>query len=434
MILWLRMLSLLLPAKTRYAWRREWHAELYAVRQEVGRLACWNFLRGARADVFAQRELIGLRLTWSDVMSLRGMSALLLVLIVTTLGVPASRDVLLAPAYAGDGVVLLRAGHAKVSGEQLLDWSYRMDQLRVRRMAFYSVNVGRVNGVPVKVAMATPELMQVLGLDLRAFSEGQVVLSRAWVKRFGRDASVEIGGVRHVVEGEVPETTLRLPEEPEVFLFAQDVRLDSQGYVIGEKMQAEVEMRGVALVCDGREVVVSYEPMAMRTVMPWRAFWIAVVMTVLALPASRALSNRDTVSEHGALSTKVRTRAAGFVLLQMMLVVAASGLVALLVASLVHCAEPMDQSQLQAVFMFALLLPLLRVVLHVHRHRCPCCLRPLGHAVKVGSPSASFLDWYGVEMVCSQGHGLVYVPDMPTTWFPAPRWVAMDASWSGLFE
>ncbi|MGA7316606.1 MAG: hypothetical protein WBX22_21860 [Silvibacterium sp.] len=143
MILWLRMLSLLLPAKTRYAWRREWHAELYAVRQEVGWLACWNFLRGAWADVFAQRELIGLRLTWSDVMSLRGMSALLLVLIVTTLDVTPSREVLLAPAYAGDGVVLLRAGHAKVSGEQLLDWSFRMDQLRVRRMAFYSVNVRR---------------------------------------------------------------------------------------------------------------------------------------------------------------------------------------------------------------------------------------------------------------------------------------------------
>jgi hypothetical protein len=434
-MLFLRLHSLLLPARLRYEWLREWHAESYAVRGETNAVATLRFLCGAWADVWAVREAAGLKwaFAWGDLLSLRWLSGIAMALLMMALVVPVSRPVLLASSYGADGLVLMQDNaRVKISDAEFAEWEWRSKRrLQVREAAFYSVSVRRVNGVPMRVAMATSNLMRVLGMK----ADAAVVLSTEGARRLGQPPSVVLSGAMHDV-GVIPETTLRLPEEPEVFVLVRAVPAGARGYGVAEKVRRDADQRwGVELFsAGGTRISNTYVPLATRTVVPWRAFFIALVMTLLALPASQPLSSRDARLEHQDLDRVLKMRAAGFLFLQMALVVVSSGLVALIVASIAHCSEPTEESLFQAVVTFALALPLLRVVLHGHRYRCPHCLKPLGHAAVVGSPSASFLDWYGVELVCSQGHGLVHVPDMPTTWFPAPRWVALDASWSELFS
>ncbi len=74
-----------------------------------------------------------------------------------------------------------------------------------------------------------------------------------------------------------------------------------------------------------------------------------------------------------------------------------------------------------------------RWVLVDQRRRCPECLRLLDHPMRVGRPSQTFLEWYGTEFVCMKGHGLMHVPEIPTTSFETQRWMRLDRSWSGLF-
>ena len=402
------------------------------MRRETNAVATLRFLCGAWADVWAVRGAAGLQwaFAWGDLLSLRWLSGIAVASLMMALVVPVSRQVLLASSYDADGLVLMQDNaRAKISDAEFAVWRSER-QLQVRGSAFYSVSVRRVNGVPMRVAMATSNLMQVLGMK----ADAAVVLSAEGTRRLGQPASVVLGSTRHDIDV-IPETTLRLPEEPEVFVLVRAVPVGARGYVVAEKVRWDEDLRwGVEFSAGQTRMSISYVPLATRTLVPWRAFFIALLMTLLALPASQPLSSGDARVEQQDLSTALKVRAAGFLFLQMVLVVVSSGLVALIVASIAHCNEPAEESLFQAVVTFALALPLLRVVLHGHRHRCPHCLRPLGHAAMVGSPSTSFLDWYGLELVCEQGHGLMHVPDMPTTWFPAPRWVVLDASWSELFS
>ena len=75
-----------------------------------------------------------------------------------------------------------------------------------------------------------------------------------------------------------------------------------------------------------------------------------------------------------------------------------------------------------------------RWALRDQRRRCPVCLRLLGNPVRIGERSHIFLEWYGVELMCSRGHGLLHVAGAPTISFRSQQWLALDASWQGLFS
>jgi hypothetical protein len=74
-----------------------------------------------------------------------------------------------------------------------------------------------------------------------------------------------------------------------------------------------------------------------------------------------------------------------------------------------------------------------RWALRDQQARCPVCLRLLAQPARVGVASPGFLGWSGVEMMCCQGHGLLYVPESPTDHYHDPRWVDLDPSWGILF-
>lgn len=67
------------------------------------------------------------------------------------------------------------------------------------------------------------------------------------------------------------------------------------------------------------------------------------------------------------------------------------------------------------------------------RRRCPVCLRLLANPVRLGQSSHTMLDWYGTELMCSSGHGLLYVPEAPNSSYSSQKWLPLDSSWRGLF-
>ena len=85
-----------------------------------------------------------------------------------------------------------------------------------------------------------------------------------------------------------------------------------------------------------------------------------------------------------------------------------------------------------ALAFFALLFAF-RWALRDQRQRCPVCLRLLSNPAHVGEASRNFLAWNGTELICAEGHGLLHIPELPTSWFSTQRWLYLDPSWSALF-
>jgi hypothetical protein len=88
---------------------------------------------------------------------------------------------------------------------------------------------------------------------------------------------------------------------------------------------------------------------------------------------------------------------------------------------------------IQIVASFLMALFSFRWALKDQRRRCPVCLSTLTNPARVGEPSRSFLGWNGTELICTDGHGLLHVPELPTSWFATQRWLYLDSSWSSVF-
>ncbi len=68
------------------------------------------------------------------------------------------------------------------------------------------------------------------------------------------------------------------------------------------------------------------------------------------------------------------------------------------------------------------------------RARCRVCLRLLCFPVRVGCPGCLLLNWSGMELLCTEGHGLLHVPHLAPSWDEeSEHWVSLDESWKDLF-
>jgi hypothetical protein len=97
---------------------------------------------------------------------------------------------------------------------------------------------------------------------------------------------------------------------------------------------------------------------------------------------------------------------------------------------LVRCGSSVPMSP--AIFFTSWIL-VLRWMLLDQRRRCPVCLRLLTDPIRIGSPSRTFLEWYGGESMCSRGHGLLQVSEISNS-CSGNEWLNLDHSWRGLFQ
>ena len=65
--------------------------------------------------------------------------------------------------------------------------------------------------------------------------------------------------------------------------------------------------------------------------------------------------------------------------------------------------------------------------------RCRVCLKRLGQEANVGVPSYLLLEYWGTELVCPEGHGLLHVAEGKTSWLEGDEWIELDESWKALF-
>jgi len=61
------------------------------------------------------------------------------------------------------------------------------------------------------------------------------------------------------------------------------------------------------------------------------------------------------------------------------------------------------------------------------RVRCRACLRTLQYPVRIGSLGAVLFDHAGMELMCCEGHGALYVPAVSSDYVQRGGWTAMDA-------
>ena len=89
-----------------------------------------------------------------------------------------------------------------------------------------------------------------------------------------------------------------------------------------------------------------------------------------------------------------------------------------------HAAHPFAAEilQPQAFTLFALLA--LRWSFLDQDSRCRHCLRSLAAPARVGRPSWNFLDSNGTELACPDGHGLLSIPEIETSWRQSSEWIA----------
>ncbi len=55
--------------------------------------------------------------------------------------------------------------------------------------------------------------------------------------------------------------------------------------------------------------------------------------------------------------------------------------------------------------------------------RCRHCLRSLAPPQRIGRPSWNFLEYNGNELTCRDGHGLLTVPELETSWCRSSAWI-----------
>jgi len=155
----------------------------------------------------------------------------------------------------------------------------------------------------------------------------------------------------------------------------------------------------------------------------------AVLVVVLRLPSN----GFGSLPEH----TGARATWLGFFAAKSLLVL---GLVALLSWCVVHWTASWiggSAYPLSDEYSIWLLLPLAIVALswsvYDQQRRCRKCLRRLELPVDIGRAGSVLLNWAGTEMVCPQGHGILYLPDSPANWMDQGRWSTLDDSWQELF-
>jgi hypothetical protein len=61
------------------------------------------------------------------------------------------------------------------------------------------------------------------------------------------------------------------------------------------------------------------------------------------------------------------------------------------------------------------------------RARCRACLRTLQYPVRIGSLGAVLFDHAGMELMCCQGHGALYLPAVSSDYVQPGGWTALDA-------
>jgi len=474
----LRLASLFVPSQQRAEWCKEWRSELWHVRQACtpdgasswkGEREVAAFCLGAFPDAFCLRR--DFRQKKVPLATTKGSAAQCMFFLITVVAVsycvallrPGVRAELLSSRYRvpRNLAMIQTAGSSvdsvpTISAEQVRVWKGRKQHL-FDSFAFYQVVYESLSGAShaqtaFGIAHANSNLLDLLAVPVRFASAGdsgdlpKLILSdTVWQREFGGDPDVvgrvvRVGLRDAIVAGVAAVGSWRLPGKVDAWLLESDAESSNGvGYVVAHLTAVAEQERwserwGMsAPKPDGSFGDFLCVSLAERTREPWDLFLFAAILAFLALPATTSLPLGEYRLSSRKLSWSTRLRRWSFLGGKIALLLPIVYLVSLDLAYLSTALDTLSSEYIQLVSSFSICLFGLRWTLRDQRQRCPVCLGKLTHPARVGQPSRNFLSWNGTELICVGGHGLLHVPEIPTSWFSTQRWMYLDPSWEILF-
>lgn len=479
-MLFVRMAALMVPRSDRADWVAEWAGELWQVQQsgpeaERSEVQEIRFALGAMRDGFLlgwNRTALHLRAMFaagSASLCIVVLGALALGGVLACLALPHVRATLLPLPYRDSANLVLVSRYSAVGRNvpsirmsEYREWQTNTAPL-YEGIAYYSpeaatLHIRHQRPADLVVAVASANLLDLLSAGSSGFTSWApastsgprlILMQSAWSRWYHRDAGIagkvfRIRGQEVTLAGVMPDSAWRLPAHADAVLLedsraAQQLPPTLRGFVVARIRPAAFAAdlaRPRSMVELRNGVVFHYACISLGELasQPAQVLACCMVLALLGLPIIAAVSLGEYPMAREALRAQLILRRWLFVGAKFLLVTVA---IAAWSSVLAFCGASADLSLATSNQALIALLPLLagfRWVLQDQRHRCPVCMRRLSHPARVGQPSWSFLGWCGTEMMCSRGHGLLHIPELPTSWFGAQRWLGLDASWAGLFS
>lgn len=469
----------LVPRTARTEWMAEWRGELWSAAHHSSReedpgpaTTPLQFSLGAVQDAFWLRwESVRRRAT----SALRAGSAPRCVLI---LGLLALAGLMVCLVLSGPRIALFGSGYPKTSELVILsskgqegtrtpsihwadyrEWTTDTVDL-FSQIAFYQPTVSRIHlahhaAPELPIAIASPNLLRLLGVSDSGSPAGsargtaRLFLSRsAWRRYYHGDTAIfgrgaDVAGQMVVIAGVLPDSAWHLPGRADAWLLEDAAGLDrlpqnAKGFLVARIRDAafpppRAGWRWMVEIRDGQLCRYACISLTSVTLQPIGEFLMVLLLAVLALPATTALPLGDYPLSREPLRRWLIARRWIFLAVKFLLVLLIAFLWSTALAFAGCRSDFCDAAGMQALVSFLPLLIGFRWVLQDQRKRCPVCLRLLSNPARVGQPSCNFLGWSGTELMCGEGHGLLHIPELPTSWFATQRWLCLDPSWHSLF-
>jgi len=487
----LRAAALPVPRRLRDEWLREWQSELWHVREACApahgillhaEREILSFCAGAFRDGLCLRNdslRHKVRARPKILLTSRtSSSASQCLLVLATLGIaaycvamllPGTRAVVQPYPYRDPGDIMLitapgtsGAPRPDIRVDQYRAWKDRKQHL-FAEFAFYQPIVKSVAIAPhhyeeLSIARSSRNLFALLGLPIhRTLSSVDrnsalpklILTEQAWHRYFGSDEQVSgriitVGLRRVEVIGTFPNQQWLLPGSIDAWLLEPDVDASAipstaKGFILGRIAPSSPRLPSSdrwimsAMTTSGRAQDFACTALSSRLPAPNGIFAFTVLLAFLALPATTSLPLGEYPSAHREYSWSTRIRRWVFLASKLTLILPIVYFVSLDLAHASPYTDPITTQYIQIVTSFSICLFALRWSLRDQRQRCPVCLGKLTNPARVGQFSRNFLAWNGTELICTGGHGLLHVPDIPTSWFSTQRWLYLDPSWEVLF-
>jgi hypothetical protein len=475
----LKAAALLIPRRQRTEWLREWQSELWHVRQLCGaeHAIRWHaeqevaaFCFGAFQDALCLRRYLRTVASPTQFLSSAAQCVLFLAGIAITtyclfLLLPGARIAAQPSPYrdAQNLMLITRAGlsgtsYPTIRAEQYRAWSARKQQL-FSSFAFYqpivrSVTLSPHHAAELSIVRSSPNLFDLLGLPVQLLTPASglprlVLTDEARQRYFGKDRDIvgqviAVGNRKVEVAGVVAADQWRLPGRVDAWLLESDadtaaIPADARGFLIGhfksspEHNQFSDHWDMSVAAGPGDTDYLTCDSLSGQARTTLHIFLFMVILAFLALPATTSLPLGEYAATHHKLAWSKRFRRWIFLAAKIALILPIVYFGSIDLAYLSTSTSQWASEYIQIVSSFSICLFALRWTLRDQRKRCPVCLGKLTNPARVGQPSRTFLAWNGTELICVGGHGLLHVPEMPTSWFSTQRWLYLDSSWDVLF-
>jgi len=457
----LRTAAWLVPGPQRSEWFAEWRAELWYVERSPA-----VFCLGAFRDAFWLRRnsptpnachTFGLESPSRCILFLAVLAAVSMFL---AFRLPLARDMILPSPYGDARNLAMISAEGRSGGqiptvpiEQFQSLANRM-QHRFTGLAFYRPMQTRVQTAELSVGLASANLFDVLQIPVSSLAPGpggrqpagqpatRLILSRAaWRKYFDADPGIvgrvlEVGGQPAVVAGVIPANSWRLPGRMDAWLLQDEAHLAAlpprtEGFVLGRirtsVTQPQPDARWRLSVPAEQGGYDRFECSSLAYGNAGMAYLSTIFVSLLLLSITTPLALGEYPANRHSPTGAIGLRRWIFLAIKLVLILP------------IACCGTLDLAAITSMNFqpHGLLVGLIlawRWALIDQRQRCPVCLRLLSNPTRIGGPSHMFLEWYGTELICARGHGLLYVPEIPTSCCSMQRWQYLDPSWGSLFS